>query len=196
LELNQLISLFDKRNLIQPKNKKKYDESDIDIDDEIQQEDVIDKSFEIDPDCVLEILQEFYSEKKNNSKDQSNFIHKILIVKDSIRSNVISSGINNDDVKRERIKYLSEGYWTKLGKIISEKTFNVWKALDKGLCKYHDLLFERKKLLNEVKSSYEKNKELKKLLNQYMDSDDNKSLIIPPYQSIKKSNLNFALSNI
>ncbi len=117
-------------------------------------------------------------------------------MKDTILSNIISSGDDNEDVKRERMKYLSELYWVKLGKIISGKTFNVWKALDKGLTKYHDTLFERKKMVNEVKGLYEKNKELKRLLNQYMESDDNKSLKVPPYQTIKRGDLNFAMSEI
>lgn len=78
---------------------------------------------------------------------------------------------NNIEVKNERMKFYSESYWNKLGKIISDKTFNVWKALEKGLTNYHDMLFERKKLVDEVKDAQEKNRELKKLLNQYMESD-------------------------
>jgi hypothetical protein len=69
------------------------------------------------------------------------------------------------------MNYQSEVYWTKLSSIISEKTYNVWKALDKGLLSYHDLLFERKKLVEETKSQMDKNKELKDLLRQYMQSD-------------------------
>lgn len=114
----------------------------------------------------------------------------------SITANAFSGGDVNEEVKKERMKYLSEIYWIKLGKIISDKTFNVWKALDKGLTNYHDLLFERKHVLDGVKGLYEKNKELKKLLNQYMESDDNKALKIPPYQTIKRGDLNFALSEI
>ncbi len=81
---------------------------------------------------------------------------------------------NNEDnieVKKERMKFYSETYWNKLSKIISDKTFNVWKALEKGLINYHDMLFERKKLFEDVKEAQEKNRELKKLLNQYMESD-------------------------
>lgn len=117
-------------------------------------------------------------------------------MKDTIISNIFNSGEDNEEVKRERMKYLSEIYWIKLGKIISDKTFNVWKALDRGLTKYHDILFERKRIVDDVKSLYEKNKELKKLLNQYMESDDNKALKVPPYQTIKRGDLNFALSEI
>jgi hypothetical protein len=117
-------------------------------------------------------------------------------VKENITSNAFSLGEDNEEVKKERMKYLSEVYWIKLAKIISEKTFNVWKALDKGLTNYHDLLFERKKIVDDVKSQYDKNKELKRLLNQYMESDDNKALKVPPYQTIKRVDLNFALSDI
>jgi hypothetical protein len=77
----------------------------------------------------------------------------------------------NEDIKRERMNYQSEVYWTKLSAIISEKTYNVWKSLDKGLLSYHDLLFERKKLVEETKGQMDKNKELKDLLRQYMQSD-------------------------
>ncbi len=78
---------------------------------------------------------------------------------------------DNHEVKKERMKFYSETYWNKLSKIISDKTFNVWKALEKGLTNYHDMLFERKKLVDEVKEAQERNTELKKLLNQYMESD-------------------------
>lgn len=88
----------------------------------------------------------------------------------SITANAFN-GEDNEEIKKERMKYLSEIYWLKLGKIISEKTFNVWKALDKGLTNYHDLLFERKELVDDIKGLYDKNKELKKLLKQYMESD-------------------------
>jgi hypothetical protein len=88
----------------------------------------------------------------------------------SISTNTFSNN-DNEEVKKERMKYLSEVYWTKLGNIISQKTYNVWKALDKGLTSYHDLLFERKQLVDETKTYLDKNSELKKLLRQYMESD-------------------------
>ncbi len=117
-------------------------------------------------------------------------------MKENITSNAFEHGEDNEEMKKERMKYYSEVYWTRMSKIISEKTFNVWKALDKGLTNYHDLLFERKKVADEVKAMYDKNKELKILLTQYMESDDNKALRIPPYQTIKRHEINFALSDI
>ena len=50
---------------------------------------------------------------------------------------------------------------------------------------YHDLLFERKQLVEQVKDLNEKHGELQKLLTQYMNSDINKDLIFPPHKSIK-----------
>lgn len=93
--------------------------------------------------------------------------------------------------------YLSEKVWNdKLGKIISDKTYSVWKSLYSGLTKYHDLLFERKKVINETNDLYEKNKELKNLLKAYMNKEDNQALRVPPHQTIKIEKINFALSEL
>jgi hypothetical protein len=92
---------------------------------------------------------------------------------------------DNEEAKKERMKYLSETYWEKLGNTISDKTYNVWKALDTALTDYHDLLFERKELVENVKDLNEKHGELQKLLTQYMNSDVNRDLIIPPHKTIK-----------
>ena len=78
------------------------------------------------------------------------------------------------------MKYLSETYWEKLGNTISEKTFNVWKALDVSLSAYHKLLFERKQLVESVRDLNEKHNELDKLLLQYKESDINRELEFPP----------------
>ncbi len=113
-----------------------------------------------------------------------------------ILSNTYSPGEANEDIKRELMNYQSEVYWTKLSKIISDKTFNVWKSLDKGLLAYHDLLFDRKKLVDQTKQMQEKNQELKTLLKKYMASDDNRALIVPPHHMIKKELINFAFNDI
>jgi len=66
---------------------------------------------------------------------------------------------------------MSERIWIKIGKVISEKTYNVWIALDKGLTRYKSLLDDRKTLIDDTKVLFEKNKELKGLLKQYMESE-------------------------
>ncbi|MCQ2820773.1 MAG: hypothetical protein MJ252_26235 [archaeon] len=67
-----------------------------------------------------------------------------------------------------------------MGNTISDKTFNVWKALDVALTAYHKLLFERKTLVENVKDLNEKHGELDKLLTQYRESDVNRELRVPP----------------
>lgn len=99
-------------------------------------------------------------------------------MKATATGNAFNKDQDNVEVKKERIKFYSETYWTKLGRIISIKTFNVWKALETGLTNYHDMLFERKELVYEVKEAQERNRELKKLLNQYMESDVCRKYII------------------
>ena len=69
------------------------------------------------------------------------------------------------------MKYLYEIYWTKLQNIITPNTYNVWKALYVALSDYHDLLFQRKKLVEDAKGLYSTNQELKELLDIYMKSD-------------------------
>ena len=98
---------------------------------------------------------------------------------------------DNEEAKRERMKYLSETYWEKLGNTISEKTFNVWKALDASLSSYHQLLFERKELVESVKDLNEKHTELKKLLTNYMNSDINRELVVPRHKTIKPNGADF-----
>ena len=180
-ELNELLALFYKSNKDNKKpgdeneeNKEKDDESE---NSEDKQKDNDDISFE--KDNVLNILKEFSRVKAKKAKEK-------------LQSNATSGGggggysvEDNEEAKRERMKYLSETYWEKLGNTISQKTYNVWKALDNSLTAYHDLLFERKQLVENVKDLNEKHGELQKLLTQYMNSDINKELIFPPHKSLK-----------
>ncbi len=71
---------------------------------------------------------------------------------------------------------MSERIWIKIGKVISEKTYHVWLALDKGLTRYKALLDERKTLIDDTKVLFDKNKELKGLLKQYMESEVNRDI--------------------
>ena len=180
-ELNELLALFYKSNKDNKKpgdeneeNKEKDDDSE---NSEDKQKDNDDISFE--KDNVLNILKEFSRVKAKKAKEK-------------LQSNATSGGSgggysveDNEEAKRERMKYLSETYWEKLGNTISQKTYNVWKALDNSLTAYHDLLFERKQLVENVRDLNEKHAELQKLLTQYMNSDINKDLIFPPHKSLK-----------
>ena len=192
-ELNQLLELFYNHDL----NSKKSSENDNENEGENENINNISENeenenkdnnnikkendnIEIDPDTVLDILKEFYNEKKKKAKEK---------MQDNATSGGASGGgfnlEDNEEAKRERMKYLSETYWEKLGNTISDKTYNVWKALDTALSSYHELLFTRKQLVENVKDLNEKHGELQKLLTQYMNSDVNRDLIIPPHKTIK-----------
>jgi len=83
-ELNQLLSLFDKHNMAEIKQEdlKMTEESNIESADD-QKEAENDNSLLIDPDIVLDLLKDFYNEKKIKSKEQSKikFINLIFIKK-------------------------------------------------------------------------------------------------------------------
>lgn len=83
-ELNQLLDLFEKNNMAEKEelkishdNSQHSDES-VDV---VKVKTEKGKSLIIDPDRVLELLKEFYTEKKNKAKEQSN-LYKYLIFSD------------------------------------------------------------------------------------------------------------------
>lgn len=73
-ELNQLMALFDKNNLISDKDDINYilDQSIEDSKGDLERfEQERGSKFEIDPDNVLKLLKEFYEEKKKKTREQS-----------------------------------------------------------------------------------------------------------------------------
>lgn len=52
--------------------------------------------------------------------------------------------------------------------MLPDRTFRIWKVLDKALTKYYELLLARQKLIDETGELHTQNEELKKLLNQYL----------------------------
>jgi dynein regulatory complex protein 1 len=62
--------------------------------------------------------------------------------------------------------------------VLPERTFRIWKVLDKSFGKYYDLLLARQKLIDETGELHTQNEELKSLLSQYIQI--NHELIIPP----------------
>ena len=67
---------------------------------------------------------------------------------------------------------------------LPERTFRIWKVLDKSFSRYHDLLQSRQKLITETGELHNQNEELKNLLNQYIRI--NHELIIPPTKLMDK----------
>ena len=79
-------------------------------------------------------------------------------------------------------------FWERMSSIISDKTFRVWRAIEKALHKYHSLLSNRAGLIKDVRELQGQNDELKALLNQYLASKINEDLHVPPTQVIRLDN--------
>jgi hypothetical protein len=61
---------------------------------------------------------------------------------------------------------------------------SAWCSLESRLQEYHGLLLARSQGLGEVEALAQQNAELQALLDQYMASDVNKTLAIPPTQLV------------
>mmetsp|Transcript_13396 Transcript_13396/g.34269 ORF Transcript_13396/g.34269 Transcript_13396/m.34269 type:complete len:684 (+) Transcript_13396:83-2134(+) len=71
-------------------------------------------------------------------------------------------------------------YWSHLAHIHPDLHGRVWDAVHDGLHKYEEVLESRKGALERSEELALQNAELKQLLQQYMTSDVNKALVIPP----------------
>jgi len=124
-----------------------------------------------DPDAVIEALTKFM-EGKQGQKDDQDY---------SPRRKAIAQSIERErkekDAKEEKI------VWEKLIQVLPDHTFRIWGVLDKSLSKYHDLLLDRQKLIEQTGELHNQNEELKNLLNQYFQI--NHELIIPPTKMIQ-----------
>ncbi|XP_074156211.1 dynein regulatory complex protein 1 isoform X2 [Sminthopsis crassicaudata] len=90
-------------------------------------------------------------------------------------------------VKRKEIRDSSKDteYWEALVQIISLDRLKLWDALLDALQKYHEVLIQRAKLLDENEFLEQQNRELQMLLQQYLDSRINLELQVPPTQVLK-----------
>lgn len=75
-------------------------------------------------------------------------------------------------------------FWKKCASVVNDKGLRVWGALEENLEKFHQLLQEREKALRQVEPLSQQNMELRALLNQYLSSQINSELQIPPTQLI------------
>jgi len=121
-------------------------------------------NIEYDPDVVIEALIKFMEEKQGQDTENKNS-----------RKNKGDSKENYS--KEEKVA------WEKLTHVLPDHTFRIWGVLDKSLSKYHDLLLDRQKLIEQTGDLHNQNEELKNLLNQYFQI--NHELIIPPTKMIQ-----------
>ena len=76
---------------------------------------------------------------------------------------------------------------------LPDRTFRIWKVLDKSFSRYNDLLQSRQKLINETGELHNQNEELKNLLNQYIRI--NHELIIPPTKLMEKETWQWSIAS-
>ncbi|XP_010381332.1 dynein regulatory complex protein 1 [Rhinopithecus roxellana] len=76
-------------------------------------------------------------------------------------------------------------YWQALTTVIPSSKQNLWDALYTALEKYHIVLTQRAKLLQENSSLEQQNTELQVLLQQYLNSKINSELQVPPTQVLR-----------
>lgn len=74
-ELNQLLTLFDKNNQNANEDIKISDESMSEVEDNKPENLKNRNCLMVDPDIVLDLLKEFYMEKKNKAKEQCIFFY-------------------------------------------------------------------------------------------------------------------------
>eukprot|EP01006_Ploeotia_vitrea_P045865 TRINITY_DN66974_c0_g1_i1.p1 TRINITY_DN66974_c0_g1~~TRINITY_DN66974_c0_g1_i1.p1 ORF type:complete len:730 (-),score=485.00 TRINITY_DN66974_c0_g1_i1:38-2206(-) len=86
--------------------------------------------------------------------------------------------------KRERKRQREREYWRKLSNVASVETLRVWDALEKGLQDYNSVLQQRAALVEETTHLSKQNQELKRLIQQYVSSDVNDELQIPPTRMV------------
>jgi dynein regulatry complex protein 1 len=83
-----------------------------------------------------------------------------------------------------RVMMREREFWHKVANVVDERGLRVWSALERNLEKYHQLLQGREQGLRQVESLGQQNIELRALLNQYLSSQINSELQVPPTQLI------------
>jgi len=82
--------------------------------------------------------------------------------------------------KQERRKRKDQEYWKTLQSVFPKNNQKIWALLEKYLVKYNKVLESRKREAVKIATLQNENSELRQLLQQYLSSDANKELIIPP----------------
>lgn len=132
--------------------------------DDIQE--IKDLGLKITPDDVISVITAFVQEHQSTS----------------------SVGISNSPIRKQKVKNQSQkdkDQWKRMARIIPDSTLRVWSAVEKGLTKYNTVLDSRANAITQVNQLQEQNTQLKSLLRQYLGSQVNDNLLIPPTQTIR-----------
>jgi len=137
-----------------------------------------DENLETEPDEVLVMLKDFITEKEN--------LRIADVAPDKKKKNQRQQ-VGNESEKDVKVRRRREErkFWERMGHVIPDMNFRVWKALDLFLKKYYDLLQKRSKSIDSAVSLQKQNEELKQLLDQYLGSKVNEELQVPPTHVIR-----------
>lgn len=141
-----------------------------------QEED--DEALMVDADDVLQMLKDFIQEKVNlQSADVAPDKKK--------KTRTQQLGSESEADRKARRRREERKFWERMGHVIPDMNFRVWKALDVFLKKYYDLLQKRSKAIDSAVGLQKQNEELKQLLDQYLGSKVNEELQVPPTHVIR-----------
>lgn len=132
----------------------------------------------VEPDDVLEQLRAFIEEKENL---------RIQDVAPDKKKNKRKQhlGSESEADRKARVRREYRKHWERMGHVIPDLSYRVWKALDAFLRRYYDLLQKRSKAVDSAIAMQKQNEELKQLLDQYLGSKVNEELEIPPTHVIR-----------
>merc|ERR1719473_745735 len=131
----------------------------------------------VDSDDVLELLKAFIQEKAN--------LQMADVAPDKKKKSKTQLGSESEADRKARRRREERKFWERMGHVIPDMNFRVWKALEVFLKKYYDLLQKRSKAIDSAVSLQKQNEELKQLLDQYLGSKVNEELQVPPTHVIR-----------
>lgn len=143
-----------------------------------EEEEVDENKLRLNADLLTPALKEFHKEREERDLKK-----EYMNQKNKKKS---KDSKNSDKTKDAELKKKKEKlYWSHMTQILTEQKLSVWKALDKSLSAYYQLLVDRQNLIEETGLLNQQNEELKTLLNQYLQAGVNQELQVPPTQVIR-----------
>merc|ERR1719169_148603 len=143
-----------------------------------QGQDEDDETLMVDADDVLKLLKDFIVEKEN--------LRIADVAPDKKKKNRTQQvGSESEADRKARRRREERKFWERMGHVIPDMNFRVWKALDVFLKRYYQLLIKRSEAIDGAVSMQKQNEELKQLLDQYLGSRVNEELQVPPTHVIR-----------
>merc|ERR1712182_83322 len=138
-----------------------------------------DETLMVDADEVLNLLKKYQEEKENLAAQV------VAPDKKKKKSSGKALGSESEAERKLRRRKEEKKFWERMAHVIPEMNTRVWKALDRFLAKYYELLQRRSSAIDSAVSFQKQNEELKALLDQHLSSKVNEELQVPPTHVIR-----------